>query len=210
LRALRAAARRLQNLRKCLAGLKHNTRLAKVLRSTERGRALGERHGPETCAQARPRISERRGGAAGWAHRSGPAKGSWTTSSERSARTGAPVCELTRTPRGLRGVRTGHAYQPIALCTYLRRGAACPCAVRNGRACQPCTYCGTAGAPRGAPSGLALALTQTLTLAPTLTVTVTLTLTLALAPTQALRDEQLQPEDSGDLVLRVLRVHRSR
>ena len=44
----------------------------------------------QTCAQAHPRTSERRGGAAGWAHRSGPAKGSWTTSSERSARTGAP------------------------------------------------------------------------------------------------------------------------
>ena len=34
--------------------------------------------------------------------------------------------ELTRTPRGLRWVRTGYAYQPPALGTYRRRRAACP------------------------------------------------------------------------------------
>ena len=34
--------------------------------------------------------------------------------------------ELTRTPRRLRWVRTGYAYQPPALCTYRRRRAACP------------------------------------------------------------------------------------
>ena len=33
---------------------------------------------------------------------------------------------LTRTPRRLRWVRTGYAYQPPALCTYRRRRAACP------------------------------------------------------------------------------------
>ena len=33
--------------------------------------------------------------------------------------------ELTRTPRSLRRVRTGHAYQPPASCTYQRRRAAC-------------------------------------------------------------------------------------
>ena len=43
----------------------------------------------------------------------------------RSAR---PRCsaELTRTPRGLRWVRTGYTYQPPALGTYRRRRAACP------------------------------------------------------------------------------------
>ena len=46
------------------------------------------------------------------------------------------------------GVRTGHAYQPTAFCTYRRHGAACPCAVRTGCACQPRAYRGTAGAPR--------------------------------------------------------------
>ena len=40
--------------------------------------------------------------------------------------------ELTRTPRGLRRVRTGYAYQPPALGTYRRRRAACP---------QGPTYC---------------------------------------------------------------------
>ena len=40
--------------------------------------------------------------------------------SERSA------AKLTRTPRGLRTVRTGYAYQPPACCTYLRRRAVCP------------------------------------------------------------------------------------
>ena len=40
--------------------------------------------------------------------------------------------ELTRTPRGLRWVRTGYAYQPPALCTYRTRRAACP---------QGPTYC---------------------------------------------------------------------
>ena len=34
--------------------------------------------------------------------------------------------ELTRTPRRLRWVRTGYAYQPPALDTYRRRRAACP------------------------------------------------------------------------------------
>jgi hypothetical protein len=34
--------------------------------------------------------------------------------------------ELTRTPRRLRRVRTGYAYQPPALGTYRTRGAACP------------------------------------------------------------------------------------
>ena len=34
--------------------------------------------------------------------------------------------ELTRTPRGLRWVRTGYAYQSPALGTYRRRRAACP------------------------------------------------------------------------------------
>ena len=36
------------------------------------------------------------------------------------------AAELTRTPRGLRRVRTGYAYQPPALGTYRRRRAACP------------------------------------------------------------------------------------
>ena len=40
--------------------------------------------------------------------------------------------ELTRTPRGLRWVRTGYAYRPPALGTYPRRRAACP---------QGPTYC---------------------------------------------------------------------
>jgi hypothetical protein len=37
-------------------------------------------------------------------------------------------CEplLTRTPRGFRTVRTGHAFQPRACFAYLRRRAACP------------------------------------------------------------------------------------
>ena len=34
--------------------------------------------------------------------------------------------KLTRTPRGLRAVRTGYAYQLSACCTYQRRRAACP------------------------------------------------------------------------------------
>ena len=38
----------------------------------------------------------------------------------------AYFAELTRTPRRLRWVRTGYAYQPPALCTYRRRRAACP------------------------------------------------------------------------------------
>ena len=43
------------------------------------------------------------------------------------------AAELTRaTPRGLRCVRTGDAYQPPALCTYRTRRAACP---------QGATYC---------------------------------------------------------------------
>ena len=37
-----------------------------------------------------------------------------------------PLPELTRTPPGLRWVRTGYAYQPPALGTYRRRRAACP------------------------------------------------------------------------------------
>ena len=40
--------------------------------------------------------------------------------------------KLTRTPRGLRRVRTGYAYEPPALGTYRRRRAACP---------QGPTYC---------------------------------------------------------------------
>jgi hypothetical protein len=40
--------------------------------------------------------------------------------------------KLTRTPRGLRRVRTGYAYQPPALGTYRRRRAASP---------QGPTYC---------------------------------------------------------------------
>ena len=43
-----------------------------------------------------------------------------------------PEPKLTRTPRGLRRVRTGYAYQPPALGTYRRRRAACP---------QGPTYC---------------------------------------------------------------------
>ena len=57
-----------------------------------------------------------------------------------TASRGPPVCmrpastrlELTRTPRGLRWVRTGYAYQPPALCAYRTRRAACP---------QGPTYC---------------------------------------------------------------------
>ena len=41
-------------------------------------------------------------------------------------RPGEYLPELTRTPRRLRWVRTGYAYQPPALCTYRRRRAACP------------------------------------------------------------------------------------
>ena len=37
-----------------------------------------------------------------------------------------PDARLTRTPRGLRRVRTGYAYRPPALGTYRRRRAACP------------------------------------------------------------------------------------
>ena len=37
-----------------------------------------------------------------------------------------PAPQLTRTPRRLRRVRTGYAYQPPALGTYRRRRAACP------------------------------------------------------------------------------------
>ena len=36
------------------------------------------------------------------------------------------LAKLTSTPRGLRWVRTGYAYQPPALGTYRRRRAACP------------------------------------------------------------------------------------
>ena len=39
---------------------------------------------------------------------------------------GKSSSELTRTPRRLRWVRTGYAYQPPALCTYRTRRAACP------------------------------------------------------------------------------------
>ena len=45
---------------------------------------------------------------------------------------GKSSSELTRTPRPLRWVRTGYAYQPPALCTYRTRRAACP---------QSPTYC---------------------------------------------------------------------
>ena len=45
-----------------------------------------------------------------------------------------PPAKLTRTPRSLRTVRTGYAYQPPACCTHLRRRAACP----GGR--HYCTY----------------------------------------------------------------------
>ena len=48
--------------------------------------------------------------------------------------------ELTRTPRRLRWVRTGYAYQPPALGTYRRRRAALPQGprtVRTGYAYQP-------------------------------------------------------------------------
>ena len=51
--------------------------------------------------------------------------------------------KLTRTPRGLRTVRTGYAYQPPACCTYQRRRAACPEAPRTVRtpyAYQPRAY----------------------------------------------------------------------
>ena len=41
-----------------------------------------------------------------------------------------PPPELTRTPRGLRTVRTGHATPPLAFCAYQRRG---PCWVRSAR-----------------------------------------------------------------------------
>jgi len=46
---------------------------------------------------------------------------------------------LTRTSQGLRAVRTGHAYQPPACCTYRRPRAACPGAPRTslGRAIRP-------------------------------------------------------------------------
>ena len=46
----------------------------------------------------------------------------------KNAKTGAfeSKPKLTRTPLGLRRVRTGHAHQPPALGTYRRRGAACP------------------------------------------------------------------------------------
>ena len=46
----------------------------------------------------------------------------------KNAKTGAfeSKPELTRTPRGLLRVRTGHAHQPPALGTYRRRSAACP------------------------------------------------------------------------------------
>ena len=55
---------------------------------------------------------------------------------------GYPECcaKLTSTPRGLRWVRTGYAYQPPALGTYRRRRAACPQGprtVRTGYAYQP-------------------------------------------------------------------------
>ena len=54
-----------------------------------------------------------------------------------------PEPKLTRTPRGLRRVRTGYAYQPPAYCTYRRRRAACPQGartVRTGHAYQPRAY----------------------------------------------------------------------
>ena len=44
----------------------------------------------------------------------------------------AADAQLTRTPRGLCGVRTGYAHQPPALGTHRRRRAACP---------QGPTYC---------------------------------------------------------------------
>ena len=47
-----------------------------------------------------------------------------TTTTSHSARWSRP--ELTRTPRGLRRVRTGYAYQRPAYCTYHRRRVACP------------------------------------------------------------------------------------
>ena len=43
-----------------------------------------------------------------------------------SSSTRTRSAKLTRTPRGLRWVRTGYAYQPPALGTYRRRRAACP------------------------------------------------------------------------------------
>ena len=49
-----------------------------------------------------------------------------------SGREGMSRAELTRTPRGLRRVRTGYAYQPPALGTYRTHRAACP---------QSPTYC---------------------------------------------------------------------
>ena len=74
---------------------------------------------------------------------------------------GYPECcaKLTRTPRGLRWVRTGYAYQPPALGTYRRRRAACPqgptystywVRVSFGRSVRT-AYCGNPGlrAPAG-------------------------------------------------------------
>ena len=57
-----------------------------------------------------------------------------------SGREGMSRAELTRTPRGLRRVRTGYAYQPPALGTYRTHRAACPQAprtVRTGYTYQP-------------------------------------------------------------------------
>ena len=63
------------------------------------------------------------------------------------------ACEnkLTRTPRGLRRVRTGYAYQPPALGTYRRRRAACP----RGRAYGTCWVHVPASGVRYAPRTVA-------------------------------------------------------
>ena len=59
--------------------------------------------------------------------------------------------ELTRTPRGLRWVRTGYAYQSPALGTYRRRRAAC----LQGSACCKCwVHVPASCAPRWGPGML--------------------------------------------------------
>ena len=59
-------------------------------------------------------------------HKVQSAQGSHKISAQKFKFVRQFLSKLTRTPRGLCGLRTGYAYQPPALGTYRRRRAACP------------------------------------------------------------------------------------
>ena len=75
-------------------------------------------------------------------HKVQSAQGSHKISAQKFKFVRQFLSKLTRTPRGLCGLRTGYAYQPPALGTYRTHRAACP------QGPTYCTYAGYASQPR--------------------------------------------------------------